>query len=274
MQMGYGISLATTDILYNVWGVDKMNYIFYVSDKAGVNNISYSHKMGTERDIAARMAEGLGSCRIRKYTDYHGEYMDCESVGIVFSSKRWGLSLAVNSFLKSIRTSAATYVYAVAVNETLAGSVDADSITSIKALEQIKNDFKGRLLDVEKDIYIRSNDRVRTVVDTEYDMLNATSSAKHVKCMMNALLYHNLNELKNSVAVGSRYMYNLRDLQSGRTIHVEKLPENAQDYEFRDTPDSWIRLEHTKTQNDDTHRLSNVFLDDDVFAEDKICRVI
>jgi hypothetical protein len=257
LQMGYGSSLQVSihRLYYNVWGADKMNYIFYVSDKAGANNISYSYKMGTERDIAARMAEGLGSCKIRKYTDYHGEYMDCESVGIVFTSKRWGISLAVNSFFKSIRTSASTYVYAVAVNESVMGSVDADSVTSIKALEQIKNDFKGKLLDVETDIYIRSSDRVRRVVDTEYDMHNAGSSAKHVKCMMNALLYHNLIELKNSVAVDSRYMYNLRDLQSGRTMHIEK-------------------PEHTDTKNADTHRLSNIFLDDDVFAEDKICRVI
>jgi hypothetical protein len=231
-----------------------MNYIFYVSDKAG-DNISYSYKMGTERDIAARMAEGLGSCKIRKYTDYHGEYLDCESVGIVFTSRRWGISFAVNSFLKSIRTSSSTYVYAVAANESVSGSVDMDSVTSIKALRQLQNDLEGKLKDVETDIYIRSSDRVRSVVDTEYDMHRAGSSAMHVRCMMNALLYHNLIELRNSIAVSSRYMYNLKDLQSGRTVHVEK-------------------PEHTEVKSNDTHRLSNVFLDDDVFAEDKICRVI
>jgi hypothetical protein len=246
-----------------------MNYIFYVSEKAGADNISYSHKMGTERDIAARMAEGLGSCKIRKYTDYHGEYLDCESVGIVFTSRRWGISLAVNSFLKSIRSSSSTYVYAVAVNESLAGSVDSDSVTSIKALRQLQSDFEGKLLNAETDIYIRSSDRVRRVVDTEYDMHNAASSALHVKCMMNALLYHNIKELRNSISVGSRYTYDLKQLKNGKTVHVEK---NVEDLKFE--ADKWITIEHEDLNGKDIHPLSNVFLDDDIFAEDKICRVI
>jgi hypothetical protein len=209
--------------------------------------------MGTERTIAARMAEGLGRCKIRKYTDYHGEYMDCESLGIVFPSRRWGLSLAVDSFFKSIITSSSTYVYAVAVNESLTGRVNEDSFSSIKALEQLKNDINVRLLNPETDIYIRSNDRVREVVDAEYDMRRSDNSALNVRCMMNALLYHNLVEFKNSIAVGNRYMYNLKELQNGKTMHVE--PVN-------------------KDETEGKHRLSNVFLDDDIFAEDKICRVI
>lgn len=253
-----------------------MNYIFYVSDKAGADNISYSYKMGTERNIADRMAEGLGKCRIKKYTDYHGECLDCESVGIVFSSKRWGISLAVNSFLKSLRTSESTYVYAVAVNESITGSVDADSITSIKALEQLKSDFRGKLLNAETDIYIRSADRVRRVVDVEYNMLNAGSSAMHVKCMMNALLYHNLMELRNSATVGGRYMYNLKALQRGKTIHIESeksedKSEEKREKKYTNTPDNRMKREQNP---ESVHRLSNIFLDDDIFAEDKKCRVI
>jgi hypothetical protein len=254
-----------------------MNYIFYVSDKAGTDNISYSYKMGTERDIAAQMAAGLGKCKVRRYTDYHGEYLNCDSVGIVFSSKRWGISLAVNSFLRSIRSSASTYVYAVAVNESITGSVDEGSVTCIRALEQLKNDFKGKLLNVETDIYIRSTDRVRKVLDVEYNMLNADSSAMYVKCMMNALLYHNLAELKSSTAVGGRYMYNLKGLQGGKTVRIEKVPERPEDYDFGSNPEKWVKLDNANNKNEnqkEEHRLSNIFLDDDVFAEDKICRVI
>jgi DNA repair protein RadC len=173
--------------------------------------------------------------------------------------------------LKSLRTSESTYVYAVAVNESITGSVDTDSITSIKALEQLKSDFRGKLLNTETDIYIRSADRVRSVVDVEYDMLNAGSSAMHIKCMMNALLYHNLMELRNSAAVGGRYMYNLKALQSGKTIHIE--PE-IREKQHTDTLDNRTKREQADMESENSRRLSNIFLDDDIFAEDKICRVI
>lgn len=237
-----------------------MNYVFYVSDTDRVNDYAFSYKMGTERDIAYQMAGSLGKCVVKKYTEYAGERIQGESVGIVFPARRWGISFAVNAFLQNLEIMKGTYIYAVAVGECISGNVSSDRIGSIKFLVQFKRAFTKKFIDMEKDIYVRCTDRVRSIEDTEYTRLRISGCEGHVRCILNGLLYHNLSELEN-------------------TLPMKKVYDNSE-------VKKEIGRHHTKAVTEDKgmagridtqyvmHKLSNIFLDDDIFAEDKLCRVI
>ncbi len=78
------------------------NYIFYVSDYVDVC-AGHAWKMDRRRAMTEQMEETLSNCKVMKYTEYHGETLDAESVGILFPSKTWGISLAVYAFLQNLR---------------------------------------------------------------------------------------------------------------------------------------------------------------------------
>ena len=120
-----------------------------------------------------------------------------------------------------------------------------------KALAQIKRTCRRSLGCKDSDIYIRCFDSTRKLEDTEYNMFSSDSIYDDVRYILNGLLYHNLCELEESM------VYDTRQNISKRIFDIS--------------------VAYTKTSADNNHsryRLSNIFLDDDIFAEDKLCRVI
>lgn len=225
-----------------------MNYVFYVSDMDAYNDTSYSYKMESERDIAFQISRGLGKCIVQKYTEYNGELIDADSVGIVFPSRRWGMSIAVYTFLQNIKVTKNTYIYAVAAGENVSGKVDLCSMMGIKTLDQIKRALSRRFICTGKDIYVRCTDRERSIEDTEYNMFGVSSCDNNIKCILNGLLFKNLEQLENSVPMEDVVPYSVKKVVLMNDRRVE--PKRK------------------------TYKLTNIFLDDDVFAEDKLCRVI
>lgn len=250
-----------------------MNYVFYVSDLDRVNDYAFSYKMGTERDIAYQMSSGLRKCVVKKYTEYAGEYIDGDSVGVVFPARRWGISFAVNAFLQSLRVKKGTYIYAVAVGECISGRVCTELISSIKSLEQFKRAFSRRFSDMNKDIYVRCTDRARTIEDTEYNRLGISRCDGHIRCILNGLLYHSLAELEQTLPMKSEYSTSKKT----DTVHISDI-RRAEVVHMDNGPDMVVREKKENDTRRDTQyvmrKLTNIFLDDDIFAEDKLCRVI
>ena len=232
-----------------------MKYVFYVSDTVSVNVYSFSYKMGTEREIAYHMSDGLGKCIVKKYTEYAGENIDAESVGIVFPARSWGISFAVNAFLQSLRIGKGTYVYGVAVGENASGDMSIKNIRSKNSLVQFKKAFTRRFIDMDKDIYVRCADTARCVEDTEYNKLMAVGCEGKVRCILKSLLYLNFEELECADYI---------------TTDRENNERKKQVYSLEES-----RLSTTEIPGRERiFKLTNIFLDEDIFAEDKLCRVI
>ena len=77
---------------------EARNYIFYVSDYIDVS-AGHAWKMDCRQAMTEQMVQNLPNCKVMKYTEYHGECLDADSVGILFPSKMWGISLAVYACL-------------------------------------------------------------------------------------------------------------------------------------------------------------------------------
>lgn len=78
---------------------EARNYIFYVSDYIDVS-AGHAWKMDCRQAMTEQMVQNLPNCKVMKYTEYHGECLDADSVGILFPSKMWGISLAVYAFYR------------------------------------------------------------------------------------------------------------------------------------------------------------------------------
>ena len=136
---------------------EARNYIFYVSDYIDVS-AGHAWKMDCRQAMTEQMVQNLPNCKVMKYTEYHGECLDADSVGILFPSKMWGISLAVYAFLQNLRVSASTYVYAVAMGEVLSAEVNGTANVRMETLGQFQDIFERRRLGDISDIYIRCID--------------------------------------------------------------------------------------------------------------------
>lgn len=79
-----------------------------------MNKIYYFTGTGNSLQISEDLSCKLGRSSISKIVEYNGEYIDCDTLGIVFPVYNWGLPLIVCDFLKKIKTDKKTYIYAVA----------------------------------------------------------------------------------------------------------------------------------------------------------------
>ncbi len=58
-----------------------MNYVFYVCDS--MPQSGHFRKMDAEYEIATHIKNGLKNCIVKKYTEYEGNIIDAQSVGVV-----------------------------------------------------------------------------------------------------------------------------------------------------------------------------------------------
>ena len=233
---------------------DNSNVVFYVSDMYDLPEKGHFIKMDCGKEIAERIGRGLNDCMVRKYTSYQGEEIESGSVGIVFPAHRWGVSLAVLSFLNHLRVKRGTYVYAVAVGESLSGSVKDTVIKRVKILEQFKRIFAKKGLGDNSDIFVRCIDVKRETVSTEEELRKGLDGRDEIKNIMTGLLFCSIESITSDKV----------EILDGHGYYEAKNQKNVEQ-----------KPERTETMAvSGRMRLGNIFLDDELMSEVRLCRVM
>ncbi len=227
------------------------NYIFYVSDYVDVC-AGHAWKMDRRRAMTEQMEETLSNCKVMKYTEYHGETLDAESVGILFPSKTWGISLAVYAFLQNLRVSENTYVYAIAMGEALSAEVNGTADIRVQTLEQFLDIFERRGLGTDSDVYIRCIDYKRTFTTTEERLLSSVCISDRIEDVLEGMLFYRIKDVK------ARKLQYVSERQAERIEKAERVEKPRR-----------IQNKVVVMPN-----LGNVFLDDDLLSEVRICQAM
>ncbi len=240
---------------------DKRNYVFYVSDMDVLPDTGHFRKMDAERSIAEHIGVGMDNCSILPFTQYDGGVLDAGSIGIVFPTHMWGVSLAVYTFLQHLRVNESSYVYAIAVGESMSEAVDATLVNRTKILEQFIRIFVRCGFGTKEDIYVRCIDRKRNLGTTEESLKGCIDNKQAVRHVMRGLLFHNLKELavcdaEEDVLKNS----DIYDIRRNRAFDVSKAPERLK------------KLPEVSGEKKTV--LENMFLNDDWLAGVKLCRVM
>ena len=206
---------------------EARNYIFYVSDYIDVS-AGHAWKMDCRQAMTEQMVQNLPNCKVMKYTEYHGECLDADSVGILFPSKMWGISLAVYAFLQNLRVSASTYVF--------------------------QDIFERRRLGDISDIYIRCIDYKREFTTTEEKLMRSVTTAERIADVMEGLLFYSMKAVKEQ-----KLQFVTDKRTTVRTKHVAERKEVTALVETKILP---------------MPNIKNVFLDDDLLSEVRICQAM
>lgn len=267
------------------------NCIFYVSDFADLPSTGHFGKMDTDREIIRQLEQNLSGCRVMKYTEYDGRVIDAESVGIVFPSHTWGISLAVYSFLQSLRVTEHTYVYAVTMGASMSGDVDDTVLTRAKTLQEFKRIFARRGMGDDSNVFVRCVDYKRPMETTE-EKLRDTVSVKHrIENIMEGLLFYNLETVlsKRLSSVQEAERAHWKRLALGAVSDTRSEASGIRSVASDTRSDaSGIRNESPDTRSTTTGmmgagarmrtgtrpRMENVFLDESVWAGVRLCRVM
>ncbi len=229
------------------------NYIFYVSELEDTPLKGHFRKMDAGIEIVEHIKRSVPGSKVMKYTEYGGEVISADSVGIVFPAHTWGISLAVLTFLSHLKFRRGTYVYAVAVGETLSGDVDYTVCERMKLLEQFERIFSKKSMGCKSDIFVRCIDRKRLHGSTEENLRGETDKVKSIKHVLSGLLFHTLDSISS----------------------MERLDEDDRYYEGTKSKKSNIIPIEAYTQTRSRNiSLSNIYLDEDVFRGVKICQVM
>lgn len=222
------------------------HYIYYVSDMESLPLTGHFRKMDAGREIARYIYKSLKHSKMMKYTEYDGEVITAQSVGIVFPTHMWGSSLAVYSFLRHLRVDRNTYIYAVAVGETLSGAVEETVSRRINSLEEFRRIFIRRGLGTESDIFVRCIDKSRENDTTAENAMEAQDERTHMQSIMEGLLFHSMDRLTDNVGI----------------VKNRNLPV---------AHDDGVGEQYTENYS---NKLGNVFLDEDLLSGVRLCRVM
>lgn len=241
------------------------NYIYYVSDRGQLPSRGHLCKMDKESEIAEHIAIGLGNCSIIKSSEYDGHVVFANSVGIIFSTHSWGISLAVYSFMANLRVAEGTYVYAVAVGERAHASLEkivySNSMESFERMF-IKNNFGNRY-----DIFVRCGNIKRTVGGTEEKIRYSSNIRGSVEAIANGLLYYSLEALHEKRILVDTDTANA-EFYDGYTL------EEHEDTDMEDNVRKKSRFIAGRSEGEEIFRLNNVFLDEDMLAGVRLCQGI
>lgn len=233
-----------------------VNYIFYVSDYFDVSS-GHVWKMDAKQAMIDEMQKNLPNCKVQKYTEYHGECLDGSSVGIVFPSHMWGISLAVYSFLQNLRVGKDTYVYAVAIGEVLSGDVDGTANLRVKTLQQFRDIFEKRKLGTIADIYIRCIDYRRELTTTEEKLMRAVQIDERIRDVMEGILF-----------------YRISDVQHEKLRSISEKEPVVEIYEKKESDRKTSEKKDSETKVVSMPVIRNLFLDDELLSEVRICQAM
>lgn len=229
---------------------ETRNYIFYVSDYIDVS-AGHAWKMDRRQAMTEQIEKTLSNCKVMKYTEYQGEYMDADSVGIIFPSRMWGISLAVYAFLQNLKVSETTYVYAVAMGEVLSAEVNGTADIRMQTLGQFQDIFVHRGLGSISHIYIRCIDYKRESTTTEERLLSSVSIPERIQDALEGMLFYSIEDVRE------------QRLQIVSTKE-EKKPDIHMMPEKKKTSDKIVPMPN----------IQNLFLDDDLLSEVRICQAM
>lgn len=242
-----------------------VNYVYYVSDMEEVPSSGHFRKMDAGREISQHICRGVNNCILRKYTEYYGEKIQADSVGIVFPAHMWGISLAVYSFIMHLLVAKGTYVYAVAVGENLSGCVDATVTNRLNSLSQFKRIFTNRGLGNDEDIFIRCIDVNRDYSTTEECIRKETNNKNNFRHILSGLLFYSVDSLSS--------LMNKESIKKDNDI-MRKVSGIQEEKDFRMIMTTPTETSSKSVHNDSKIKLNNIFLDESLFAGVKICRVM
>ena len=229
------------------------NYIYYVSELEDAPLKGHFRKMDAGIEIVEHIKRSIPGSKVMKYTEYSGEVIDADSVGIVFPAHTWGISLAVLTFLRHLRFRRGTYVYAVAVGESISGDVDYTIYDRVKLLEQFERVFSKKSVGCESDIFVRCIDRKRVHGSTEENLRGETDKVKTIKHVLSGLLFHTLDSIST----------------------MEKLDNDERYYDFgKESKNNIVSIDAYSQNRSKKISLSNIYLDEEIFRGVKICQVM
>lgn len=236
------------------------NLIYYVSDMEEIPAAGHFRKMDAGREIAMHICNGLDNAVLKKYTEYEGERIEASSVGIVFPTHMWGISLAVYSFLKHLRVSKDTYVYAVVVGESLSGSVDATLGKRLSSMERFNRIFVEKGFGDENNIFMRSIDFKRDYDTTEESLRGEKNNIVRLQAILEGLLFYSIETMKTGEFLDKDDFYVQRAVVGFGDEYISQPVVRTEDAPVDRT------LERI--------RLSNVYLDEAMLSGVRLCRVM
>lgn len=241
--------------MIHLWGgkfnlsCKRENYVFYISDIDTIPDKGHFGKMDKEKEIAEHIKCAIKNCSVIKSTEYDGARISACSVGIVFPVHSYGISLAVYSFISSLNISKETYIYAVVTGEKYDVN-DKASIRNTRNLDSFIRLFEKKNTGTTPDIYVRLKNMKRTIGGTEQNIRGHQGIGERIKTVMKGLVCYNLGELNDVVALPEANTSNVYN----RAFDV-------------------VAIEQNKIK-EKTQQLSNIFLDENILAGVRLCRVM
>ena len=259
--------------------MDKENLIFYVTDLEEMKTGKRIKKMDTAASLVDQLTGHVKNSRAIRYTEYDGELIDAQSIGIVFPAHNWGISIAVLTFLQHLKFRRGTYLYAVCVGENLTAD-DAVSLKStLKSLEQFSELFGRRSKGHPSDIFIKCTDLRRSLLSTEEKLSKRgirgmeDKNRWEISCVLEGMLFHSTSSLtEEKVISGVRSvseedadtMYNMLAARRQSLARESRaVSSRSRSYRYGSahayTPESTDSVKNSLG-------ISNIFLDDDIFS--------
>ncbi len=259
--------LKDLDVNYGIR--EKKNYIFCASEGNTRQVGTHFAKMNELQSVVTQLEGSLRNSRVLRFDDYAGETVDAASIGIVFPAHSWGVSLAVIAFLQHLCFSPSTYIYAVAVGESVASESQSSVKRGLAPLKQFEEVFGRRTRGVEADLYVRCRDMKRSF-DTIEGRLKSDHQIKNApEVVLEGMCYTSTGKLLDKNYVEQRRL-------SVSLAEAEAMYESINMRSRRLTPSA----AHAKapgvekpTSRDGRVHMENIFLDDSVFSEVRL-RVI
>lgn len=236
-----------------MFGFERENYIFYISDIETLPELGHFRKMDKEKEIAEHINRGIGDCTIRKSTDYNGEVICADSVGIVFPIHSFGISLAVYSFISSLKIAEGTYVYAIVAGEKIDISYKKTDYNNLNSFIRL---FEKRGFGGKNDIFVRLKNMKRSTEGTEEKIRHSQDMKDSLVAIMKGLLFYSIGDVDNVASLPESKL-------SSQNSHVNGA--------FDIKPIEISRTGETKAR---TFSLSNVFLDENMLAGVRLCQVM
>ena len=258
--------------------MDKENIIFYVTDSDDMKAGKRIKKMDAASSIVGQLTANVKHSRLLRYTEYDGELIDAQSIGIVFPAHNWGISIAVLTFLQHLRFRKGTYLYAVCVGESLTADNAVSLKNTLKSLEQFSELFGRRSEGHASDIFVRCADLRRTMLSTE-EKLSARGirgmedkNRWEISCVLEGMLFHSTSTLteENAIRDSRRVSEEDADTMYMLAARRQSLARESRAASSRQRTYRYGNAHAYTPESTDTVKgssiLSNIFLDDDVFS--------
>ena len=260
--------LKDLDVSYGLKG--KTNYIFYMSEMEELPKNGHFRKMDRSREVCRQLAGNIPDSRVMKYSEYNGQRLDAASVGIVFPAHSWGISLAVFTFFNHLRLSSGTYVYAVAVGETISAESEASVKRGLQPLAQFSELFDKRTAQHTSDLFVRCSDMKRSHAElTEDTRYHNKEEREEITKVLENMLFVNREKLKDGDFIKDRSLrVSLADAEAMYESINMRARKRATDrsYTERFAPRKEQRITQSAPAQRPAVHMGNVFLDEDIWS--------